>query len=95
MDGALNGLKVVEMTADPVEEETGEGLDTPATHTQSLQEEEDSVTHPLPSEVPEPAKEDLPQTVQADPHLTPQDMRRARRIRVIFTFIPKPHISAM
>ncbi|XP_057204114.1 PR domain zinc finger protein 10 isoform X2 [Triplophysa rosa] len=80
-DGALNGLKVVEMTADPVEAEIGEGLDTLATHTESLQDEGDSGTLPPPLEVPESAKEDLPQTVTADPHLTPQDMRRARRIR--------------
>lgn len=80
-DGVLNGLKVVEMTGDLVEAETGEGFDTPATHTESLQDEGDSGTPPPPSEVPESAKEDLPQTVPSDPHLTPQDMRRARRIR--------------
>lgn len=81
-DGALNGLKVIEMTADPVEAEIGEGLDSLTTHTESLQDEGDSGTMPPPSEVPESVKEDLPQTVPADPHLTPQDMRRARRIRV-------------
>ncbi|XP_056622527.1 PR domain zinc finger protein 10 [Triplophysa dalaica] len=80
-EGALNGLKVMEMTADPVEAEIGEGLDNLTTHTESLQDEGDSGTMPPPSEVPESVKEDLPQTVPADPHLTPQDMRRARRIR--------------
>lgn len=94
-DGALNGLKVVEMTADPVEAETGEGLDTPVTHSESLQDEGDSSIPPPPLDVPESAKEDLPQTVPADPHLTPQDMRRARRIRVKFAAIPKPHIYAV
>ncbi len=82
MDGALNGLKVVEMTAESMETETEEGLDTPATHTEALQEEGDSVTPPLATEVLGSAKEDLSQTSPEDPHLTPQDMRRARRIRV-------------
>ncbi|KTG44651.1 hypothetical protein cypCar_00024850 [Cyprinus carpio] len=81
-DGALNGLKVVEMAAESMETETEEGLDTPATHTEELQEEGDSFTPPPATEVPGSAKEDLSQTSPEDPHLTPQDMRRARRIRV-------------
>ncbi|XP_043121020.1 PR domain zinc finger protein 10 isoform X1 [Puntigrus tetrazona] len=81
-DGALNGLKVVEMAAESMETETEEGLDTPATHTEVLQEEGDSVTPPPATEVPGSAKEDLSQTSPEDTHLTPQDMRRARRIRV-------------
>ncbi|XP_016375879.1 PR domain zinc finger protein 10-like isoform X1 [Sinocyclocheilus rhinocerous] len=80
-DGALNGLKVVEMAAESMETETEEGLDTPATYTEELQEEGDSVTPSLATEVPGSAKEDLSQTSPEDPHLTPQDMRRARRIR--------------
>ncbi|KAA0714700.1 Zinc finger protein 10 [Triplophysa tibetana] len=80
-DGALNGLKVMEMTADPVEAEIGEGLDTLTTQTESLQDEGDLGTMPPPLEVPESVKEDLLQTVTADSHLTPQDMKRARRIR--------------
>lgn len=81
MDGALNGLKVVEMTADPVEAETADELDAPATNTEALEDEPDPGTPPPPSEVPGSPKEDQPQTVPVDPHLTPQDMRRARRIR--------------
>ncbi|XP_073706394.1 PR domain zinc finger protein 10 [Garra rufa] len=80
-DGALNGLKVVEMPAESMETETEEGLDTPAIHTEALQDEGESVTPPPPTEVLESAKEDLPQTSPEDTHLTPQDMRRARRIR--------------
>ncbi|XP_051579757.1 PR domain zinc finger protein 10 isoform X3 [Myxocyprinus asiaticus] len=80
-DGALNGLKVVEMTADAVEAGTGEGFDTQMTHTEALQDEGDSGTPPLDSELPVSVKDDLPQTGPVDPHLTPQDMRRARRIR--------------
>ncbi|XP_051512220.1 PR domain zinc finger protein 10 isoform X3 [Myxocyprinus asiaticus] len=80
-DGALNGLKVVEMTADAVEAETGEGLDTQVTHTDTLQDEGDSGTLPLAAEGLESVKDDLSLTDPVDPHLSPQDMRRARRIR--------------
>lgn len=72
----------MEMTAESMETETEEGLDAPATHTEVLQEEGDSVTPPPATEVPGSAKEDLSQTSPEDPHLTLHDMRRARRIRV-------------
>nr|A2BID7.2 RecName: Full=PR domain zinc finger protein 10; AltName: Full=PR domain-containing protein 10 [Danio rerio] len=80
-DGALNGLKVVEMAAESMETETEDALDPPPIHTESLQDEEDSVTPPPVTEIPESAKDDLSHTSPIDPHLTPQDMRRARRIR--------------
>ncbi|XP_051953439.1 PR domain zinc finger protein 10-like [Xyrauchen texanus] len=80
-DGALNRLKVVEMTADAVEAETREGLDTQVTHTDTLQDEWDSGTLPMAAEGLESVKYDLSQTDPVDPHITPQDMRRARRIR--------------
>lgn len=70
------------MAAESMETETEEGLDTPATHTETLPDEGDSVTPSPITEVPGSAKEDLPQTSPEDSHLTPQDMRRARRIRV-------------
>lgn len=70
------------MAAESMETEMEEGLDTPATPIEALQEEGDSVTPPPTTEVPGSAKEDLSQTSPEDPHLTPQDMRRARRIRV-------------
>ncbi|TRY94913.1 hypothetical protein DNTS_023646 [Danionella cerebrum] len=82
IDGSLNGLKVVEMAAETMDTETDEALDPVPIHSDTLQEEGDSVTPPPATEIPEAGKDDLPQMSPEDLHLTPQDMKRARRIRV-------------
>lgn len=76
---AENGLKVVEM--EPEVEAAAEG-----THSQLLapaaDQEPESVTLTLTTDLPAPLKEDPTQSGQTDPPLSTQDMRRAKRIRV-------------
>ena len=77
-EGAQNGLKVVELE---LETEAGTELEE-----QLIPPAEEPVTEPIipPSntELPVPLKEDPAQNSQSDGHLTSQDMRRAKRIRV-------------
>lgn len=77
-EGAQNGLKVVEMEPEP---ETGteeeDQLMPPAGDPSP-----ESVTPPSNSDLPAPLKEDPAQSSQSDSHLTSQDLRRAKRIRV-------------
>lgn len=76
--GAQNGLKVVEMDT---EVETGteaeDQLTPPAG--EPLQE---PVTSPSSMDLQVPLKEDPAQGSQSDSHLSSQDLRRAKRIRV-------------
>ena len=76
-DGAQNGLKVVELEAEEVGSEAEAQLDPPAGEAVPDPDPPPSTTHLL-----VPVKEDPSASGQADPHLTAQDMRRAKRIRV-------------
>lgn len=75
---AQNGLKVVEMEpeVEPVTEADGQ-LVAPAGEPVP-----ESITTPSSTDLPGPLKEDPAQSSQSDTHLTSQDMRRAKRIRV-------------
>ncbi|XP_046892312.1 PR domain zinc finger protein 10 isoform X2 [Hypomesus transpacificus] len=75
-DGAQNGLKVVELEAEEVGSEAEAQLDPPAGEAVPDPDPPPSTTHLL-----VPVKEDPSASGQADPHLTAQDMRRAKRIR--------------
>lgn len=77
-EGAQNGLKVVEMEPEmePVTEAEGQ-LIPPAGEPVP-----ESITPPSNTDLPGPLKEDPAQSSQSDGHLTSQDMRRAKRIRV-------------
>lgn len=77
-EGAQNGLKVVEIESEgEVGTETESQLISPAGEPVP-----ESVAPPPSTDLPIPLKEDPAQSVQSDAHLTSQDMRRAKRIRV-------------
>lgn len=78
----MDGLKVDELGEDTVETATGGSLETRAGQTDALND-----TNAAEAQIPAPndsqaEKEDQNTSVTTDTHLTPQDMRRARRIRV-------------
>lgn len=75
-EGAQNGLKVVEIESEG-EVGTESQLIPPAGEPVP-----ESVAPPPSTDLPIPLKEDPAQSVQSDAHLTSQDMRRAKRIRV-------------
>jgi len=78
IEGAQNGLKVVEMESEAAPGTKAEGqLIPPAEEPVS-----ESCTLPSDTYLPVPLKEDQGQSSQSDAHLTTQDMRRAKRIRV-------------
>lgn len=78
VDGVQNGLKVVEM-----ESETEAGAETEGQLIPPAGEPvPESVTPPSTTDLQVPLKEDPAQSSQSDAHLTSQDMRRAKRIRV-------------
>lgn len=77
-EGAQNGLKVVEMESEAEAGAESEGqLISPAGEPVP-----ESVSPPSSTDLPVSLKEDLAQSSQSDSHLTSQDMRRAKRIRV-------------
>ncbi|XP_030620653.1 PR domain zinc finger protein 10 isoform X1 [Chanos chanos] len=81
-DGALNGLKVVELGPEAVSSNQQGTLDAPAAQPEALPDGEASATPPLIADTPgDSLKEDPSAENQTDPHLSAQDMRRARRIR--------------
>ncbi|XP_028818382.1 PR domain zinc finger protein 10 isoform X2 [Denticeps clupeoides] len=80
-EGALNGLKAVELEPDAITSEMETTLEAPAATEEPLVDQEAAQTPPAPTETLVPVKEDPAPVVLTDSHLTPQDMRRARRIR--------------
>lgn len=72
-DGGQNGLNVVEPEPDAATEAEGQIIPSAG-----------EPSNPPPSNVdlPAPVKEDPAQSSQSDAHLTSQDLRRAKRIRV-------------
>lgn len=80
--GAVNGLKDDELREASVEAVTEEVLDTQTDQTEAPNDVNgtDSPTNVL--DEPMPDKEDQNSLVSTDSHLSPQDMRRARKIRV-------------
>uniref|UniRef100_A0AAQ5YIV1 PR domain zinc finger protein 10 n=1 Tax=Amphiprion ocellaris TaxID=80972 RepID=A0AAQ5YIV1_AMPOC len=78
VEAAQNGLKVVEMEAE------GEASTEPEVQLIPPAGEPvpESVTSPSNTDLPAPLKEDPAQSSQSDAHLTSQDMRRAKRIRM-------------
>lgn len=82
LDGAQNGLKVVEM--EPEVEAVTEAENQLMPTVGELVPE--SVTLLSNTDLPVPLKEDPAQTSQPDTQLTSQDMRRAKRIRVSLKF---------
>lgn len=76
VEAAQNGIKVVEPEPDAGTE--AEGQIVPA----AGEPVPESVTPPSSMDLPVPLKEDPAQSSQSDAHLTSQDMRRAKRIRV-------------
>lgn len=83
-EGAQNGLKVVEMEPEgEVGTEAESQLIPPAGEPVP-----ESAAPPPSTDLPVPLKEDPAQSVQSEAHLTSQDLRRAKRIRV------KPEPSA-
>ncbi|XP_033953548.1 PR domain zinc finger protein 10 isoform X1 [Pseudochaenichthys georgianus] len=74
VDGAQNGLKVVEMESEAEAGTEAEGQMTPAAVPGAS-------SPPCGTDLPAPLKEDPAQCSQSDTHLTSQDMRRAKRIR--------------
>ncbi|XP_026879498.2 PR domain zinc finger protein 10 isoform X1 [Electrophorus electricus] len=81
--GALNGLKVGELAAE-AGATVSEGVpETQQAQVRNLLDEDGTNATPAAMSVtPLPDKEDTSAADVADPHLTVQDMRRARRIRV-------------
>lgn len=77
-EGAQNGLKVVEME---LEAEAGTEAESQLIPPAGEPVPE-SITPPSNTDLPVPLKEDPAQSSQSDAHLTSQDMRRAKRIRV-------------
>lgn len=77
-EGAQNGLKVVEMEPEPEAGAEAQGQLIPADGGQVPE----SVTPPSNTDLQVPLKDDPTQSSQSDAHLTTQDMRRAKRIRV-------------
>ncbi|XP_036393099.1 PR domain zinc finger protein 10 isoform X2 [Megalops cyprinoides] len=83
-EGALNGLKGVDMGAQGVVPDTDSQLDAQGAHAELAPSGEPTLNaDPPPSsaDTSKPIKEDPTTGNQPDPHLTPQDMRRAKRIR--------------
>lgn len=78
-DSGQNGLKVVELEVEGVGSDTEGQLVPPGGEPVPIP---DADTTPTTTDCPVPVKEDPTQSTQADPHLTAQDMRRAKRIRV-------------
>lgn len=78
VEGAQNGLKVVEMEPEPETATEAESQLVPAASETGTE----SITTPSTTELSVPLKEDPAQSNQSDAHLTSQDMRRAKRIRV-------------
>ncbi|XP_056139182.1 PR domain zinc finger protein 10 [Lampris incognitus] len=76
-DGAQNGLRVVELEPEGELGSEAEGQLLPSVG----EPIPGPVTLPPSADLPSPVKEDLAQGGQAEPHLTSQDMRRAKRIR--------------
>lgn len=75
---AQNGLKVVEMEPEAETATEAEGQLIPPAGEQVAE----SITPLSNTDLPVPLKEDPGQNNQPDAHLTSQDMRRAKRIRV-------------
>lgn len=81
VEAAQNGLKVVEMEPEPETATEAEGqLIPPAGEAVA-----ESITTPSTTDLSVPLKEDPAQSGQSDAHLTSQDIRRAKRIRVRWT----------
>lgn len=81
-EGAQNGLKEVEMEPEPEPEvEAAAEVETQLVPPAGEPVPE-SISPPSNTDLPAPLKEDPAQTSQSDAHLTSQDMRRAKRIRV-------------
>ncbi|KAG5269059.1 hypothetical protein AALO_G00197830 [Alosa alosa] len=80
-DGALNGLKVVELEPEAIASELEGRLEPQVDSAEPPTDGESDQPVPPPADALEPLKEDPTPAAQPDPHLTPQDMRRARRIR--------------
>lgn len=78
----MNGLKVDELGEDSVETATGGTLETQEGQTDPSNDTNTAESQISASNDSQADKEDQNTTVSIDPHLTPQDMRRARRIRV-------------
>lgn len=81
-DGALNGLKVVELGPEAIDSELEGRLEPQTESAEPPADGESDQTVPPPDDPLEHLKEDPTPVVKPDPHLTSQDMRRARRIRV-------------
>ncbi len=77
-EGAQNGLKMVEMEPEAEAGTEAEGQLIPP----AGEPVPESVTPPSNTDLSVPLKEDPAQSSQSDAHLTSQDMRRAKRIRV-------------
>lgn len=77
----MDGLKVDELGEDTVEPATGGTLETRAGQTDTLNDSNAESQIPA-SNDSQADKEDQNGSVTTETHLTPQDMRRARRIRV-------------
>lgn len=78
----MNGLKVDEMGEDTMETATGTPLETRAGQTDTINDVNAAESQTPASNESQTDKEDQSASVTTDSHLTPQDMRRARRIRV-------------
>ncbi|XP_026988412.1 PR domain zinc finger protein 10 isoform X1 [Tachysurus fulvidraco] len=78
----MNGLKMDEIGDDTVETATGATLETRTGQTDTLSDVNAAESQTLASNESQTDKEDQNTSVTTDSHLTPQDMRRARRIRV-------------
>lgn len=77
-EGTPNGLKVVELEPEGEVGSESEGQLMPPVGEPVLEPD----APPSCTDLPGPVKEDPAQSSQADTHLTSQDMRRAKRIRV-------------
>ncbi|XP_062860600.1 PR domain zinc finger protein 10 isoform X2 [Trichomycterus rosablanca] len=78
---AVNGLKDDELRQDSMETVTEEPLDTQTDQTEAPNDVNGTDSQTTVSDDPLPDKEDQDPPVSTDSHLSPQDMRRARRIR--------------
>ncbi|XP_035010723.1 PR domain zinc finger protein 10 isoform X1 [Hippoglossus stenolepis] len=80
-EGAQNGLKVVEMEME-LETEAGTELEEDQLIPPAGEPVPESIIPPSNTELPVSLKEDPAQHSQSDGHLSSQDMRRAKRIRM-------------
>lgn len=78
----INGLKVDELGQDTVETPTVGALENRSGQTDTLNDADVLESQISASNDSQADKEEQNASVTTDPHLTPQDMRRARRIRV-------------